>query len=126
MDLSAVSGWEHLVQSIEVVMEERGLEIRGPLGNRLFGGHSCLVAGARYMAEIGIDLLTTNAKQVDDKGADITEIKNIVAGLTEDLRKTVLRPKGSVQHAFWTYVCHGSQLWPDLELLCHSVPLGIW
>ena len=52
-----VASKEHVVQSIEVVMEKLGLEIRGPFGNRLFGGHFCRVAWARFMAEIGIDRL---------------------------------------------------------------------
>ena len=35
-----------------------GLPLAGAAGNRTYGGHSCRVAGARYMASFDIDLLT--------------------------------------------------------------------
>jgi outer membrane murein-binding lipoprotein Lpp len=46
------------VESLERVMIIIGEPITGTQGNRLYGGHSMRVAGARYLAAIGIDLLT--------------------------------------------------------------------
>jgi hypothetical protein len=47
-----------VVESLEYVMKLMGLRLVGDAGNRLYGGHSCRVAGARYLASIGVDLLT--------------------------------------------------------------------
>jgi hypothetical protein len=47
-----------VVATIEHFMSTLGLPVMGPQGNRIYGGHSCRVAGARYMASLGIDLLT--------------------------------------------------------------------
>ena len=47
-----------VVATIEHFMTKLGKETIGIHGNKVFGGHSCRVAGARYMASLGIDLLT--------------------------------------------------------------------
>ena len=64
------------MKSIEVVMEKLGLEIRGPLVSRPLT--------KRVIEKFETADLEDLAKQVDD---NINEIKNIVAGMSEVLRR---------------------------------------
>jgi len=47
-----------VVAHIEFIALRLGLDIEGPAGERLFGGHSLRVTGAQWMAGLGIPLAT--------------------------------------------------------------------
>ena len=49
---------EKVVATIECIAVKLGLDIFGPTGARLFGGHSLRVTGAQWLASIGIPLMT--------------------------------------------------------------------
>ena len=47
---------ESVVESIEHIAAMTGASLQDDMGRRAFGGHSCRVSGARYLASIGMEL----------------------------------------------------------------------